>query len=90
MSEPIDMLQRDERAAEARDLLDNPLLQEIYQKLESEAVEALLRAEPGSSVATASHLRIMALRSIQAELTRLVEDPKMLRAASERRRRLST
>ena len=89
MPEPIDMLQRDERAAEAKSLLDNPLLQEIYQKLELDAVEALLHAEPGSSAATACHLRIMALRAIQADLIRMVEDPKMLRAASERRRRLS-
>jgi hypothetical protein len=89
MNEPIDMLQRDERAAEARALLDNPLLQEIYSKLESDAFEALIHAEPGSPAATACHLRIMALRAIQADLIRLVEDPKMLRAASERRRRLS-
>jgi hypothetical protein len=90
VTQPIDMLQRDERAADAQELLDNPLLQEIYGKLESDAFEALVRAEPGSSAATACHLRIMALRALQADLIRLVDDPKMLRAAVERRRRLST
>jgi hypothetical protein len=89
MVTPIDLLERDERAAEARALLDNPLLQEIYSKLESDAFEALIHAEPGSPAATSCHLRIMALRAIQADLIRMVEDPKMLRAANERRRRLS-
>jgi hypothetical protein len=89
MVEPIDMLQRDERAAEAQALLDNPLLQEIVKHLEEEGWAALLAAEPGSPAAIAHHQRIMAIRAIQADLIRLVDDPKMLRAAAERRRRLA-
>ena len=85
----IDMLERDERAAEAQALLDSPLLQVIYEQLETEAMAALLKAEPGSPAATACHLRIMALRAIQADLIRMVDDPKMLRAAVERRQRFS-
>jgi hypothetical protein len=89
MTEPIDMLARDERAAEAKELLDNPLLQTILGQLEIEAREAMLAAEPGSPAAIAYHQRIMAIRAINADLIRLVDDPKMLRFAAERRRRHS-
>jgi len=89
VAEPIDMLARDERAADAKELLDHPLLQEVLEKLEREATEALLSAGPGSPVALSAHYRILAVRAIRAELISLVEDPKMLRAARERRRRLS-
>jgi hypothetical protein len=85
----IDMLQRDERAAEAKALLDNPLLQAILGRLEAEAQELMLNAEPGSAVAVAYHQRVMAIRAIHADLIRLVDDPKMLRFAAERRRHLS-
>ena len=89
MTEPIDLLARDERAAEAKELLDNPLLQTILGQLEIEAREAMLAAEPGSPAAVAYHQRIMAIRAINADLIRLVDDPKMLRHAAERRRRHS-
>jgi len=89
MTEPIDLLARDERAAEAKELLDNPLLQTIFGQLEIEAREAMLAAEPGSPAAVAYHQRIMAIRAINADLIRLVDDPKMLRHAAERRRRHS-
>lgn len=89
MTEPIDMLARDERAAEAKELLDNPLLQTILAQLEIEAREAMLNAEPGSPAAVAYHQRIMAIRAINADLIRLVDDPKMLRFAAERRKRHS-
>jgi len=83
------MLERDERAAEAKELLDNPLLQEILGRLEVEAREQMLNAEPGSPVAVAYHQRVMAIRAIHADLIRLVDDPKMIRAARERVRRFS-
>jgi hypothetical protein len=89
MTEPIDLLQRDERAAEARDLIENPLLQEILGRLEVEARELMLNAQPGSPVALSYHHRIMAIRAIHADLIRMVDDPKMLRAARERRQRFS-
>ena len=89
MTEPIDMLARDERAADAKELLDNALLQEVFKRIEAEAQEAMLNAEPGSPVAVAYHQRIMAIRAIHADLLRLVDDPKMLRFAAERRRRHS-
>ena len=89
MTEPIDMLARDERAADAKALLDNALLQEVFKRIEVEAQEAMLNAEPGSPVAVAYHQRIMAIRAVYADLLRLVDDPKMLRHAAERRRRHS-
>ena len=89
MVDQFDLLQRDERAAEAKELLDNPLLQEIFRRLEEEAVEQLTRAGPGSPQALAEHHRLQALRAIHADIIRLVDDPKMLRAARERRRRFS-
>ena len=51
------MLERDERAAEAKELLHNPLLQTILGQLEVEAREMMLNAEPGSPVAVAYHQR---------------------------------
>ena len=89
MTEPIDMLARDELAADAKALLDNPLLQEVFKRIEAEAQEAMINAEPGSPVAVAYHQRIMAIRAVYADLLRLVDDPKMLRHAAERRRRHS-
>ena len=89
MTELIDMLQRDERAADAKELLDNALLQEVFKRVEAEAQEAMLNAEPGSPAAVAYHQRIMAIRAVYADLLRLVDDPKMLRYAAERRRRHS-
>jgi len=89
MTEPIDMLARDELAADAKALLDNPLLQEVFKRIEAEAQETMLNAEPGSPVAVAYHQRVMAIRAIHADLLRLVDDPKMLRHAAERRRRHS-
>lgn len=89
MIEPIDMLERDERAAEAKELLDNPLLQSILGKLEVEAREMMLNSEPGSPASVAYHQRIMAIRAIHADLIRLVDDPKMLRHAAERRRKFA-
>jgi hypothetical protein len=89
MTEPIDMLARDERAAAAKELLDNALLQEIFRQLEDEAMARLLSVEPGSSAAVAHHQRIMAIRAVHADLIRLVDDPKMLRFAADRRRKFS-
>jgi hypothetical protein len=90
MAEPIDMLPRDERAAEAQELLDNPLLQEVFKRLADEAIEQLQGAKPASEAALSAHYRLLAIRSVQADLVRLVNDPKMLRAADARRRRLSS
>ena len=89
MVEPIDMLERDERAAEAKELLDNSLLQIIFGQLEAEAREIMLAAHPGTEAAIAQHYRIMAIRAVNADLIRMVDDPKMLRLARERRRHFS-
>jgi hypothetical protein len=89
VAEPIDMLERDERAADAKELLDNPLLQEVFKRLEDETVEQLTLAGPGSEKALAYHHRLQALRAVYADLLRMVDDPKMLRAAQDRRRRFS-
>ncbi len=83
------MLARDERAADAKELLDHPLLQEVMEKLEADATAILIAAGPGSPNALSNHYRIQAIRAIRAELISMVEDPKMLRAAQERRRQLS-
>lgn len=89
MVEPIDMLQRDERAAEATELLDNPLLFEILLELENEATHVVLIEAAGSQASMAAIHKLHAVRALRADLIRLVDDPKMLRAAADRRRRLS-
>jgi len=86
---PIDMLERDERASNAKALLDDPLLQAVLDGLIAEATEQILANPPGSDVAYAAHHRVLAVRALQADLIRLVDDPKTLRAAAERRRRFA-
>ena len=49
----------------------------------------MVNAPPGSEIAMAQHYRIMAIRAVHADLIRMVDDPKMLRLAQERRRRFS-
>jgi len=83
------MLERDEKAADAKELLDHPLLTEILENLLKEATEQILANPPGSDVSLFSHHRVLAIRALQADLIRCVEDPKMLRAAAERRRRFA-
>lgn len=85
----IDMLERDERASNAKALLDDPLLQTIFERLISEATEQMLANPPGSDACYAAHHRVLAVRALQAELIRLIDDPKILRAAAERRRRFA-
>jgi hypothetical protein len=85
----IDMMERDERAADAKELLDNPLLQEVFKRIEAEATERMVHSGPGTSVSVSEHYRIQAIRAVHADLIRLVDDPKMLRAAQDRRRRFS-
>ena len=89
MAEPIDMLERDERAAEAKELLTIRSCRRSFGGSRSRRGSRCCSAEPGSPVAVAHHQRIMAIRAIHADLIRLVDDPKMLRAARERRRRFS-
>jgi hypothetical protein len=89
MTGPIDMLQRDERAADAKELLDNPLLQAIFRQIEDEATERMMNSSPGSPAALAEHYRIQAVRAVYADLLRLIDDPKMLRFAADRRKRQS-
>jgi hypothetical protein len=86
---PIDMLERDERASDAKALLEDPLLQTIFERLISEATEQMLANPPGSPVSYSAHYRVLAIRALQAELIRLVDDPKVLRAAAALRRRFS-
>jgi len=86
----IDMLGRDERASEAKGLMENALLQAILHEMEAQAMNALITSPPGSPAAIAHHQRLMAVKEFWANLQRLVDDPKVLRSAAERRRRLST
>lgn len=85
----IDMLERDERASHAKALLEDPLLQTVLDGLISEATEQMLANPPGSDACYAAHHRVLAIRALQADLIRLVDDPKTLRAAAERRRRFA-
>jgi hypothetical protein len=87
---PIDMLERDERASQAKALLEDPLLQTVLQGLLDEATEQLLANPPGSAASYTAHHRVLAVRALQADLIRLVDDPKILRAAAERRRRFAS
>jgi hypothetical protein len=54
-----------------------------------QATEQMLANPPGSDACYAAHHRVLAIRALQADLIRLVDDPKILRAAAERRRRFA-
>lgn len=76
-------LEREERAADARALLANPLLKEILAELEDRSIQELRQADLGGLTAQAAHARIKALDEIKAHLKSIVSDEKM--ASRERK-----
>ena len=66
-----------------------PCCRRYFRQQEEEATEQMVQLGPSSPAGMAAYHRVHALRALQADLVRLVDDPKMLRAARERRRRFS-
>lgn len=56
----------EQRASHARDLLNNPLLTEIFERLENDAIEACIFAEDDSKRARAA-MNVQAIRSFRSD-----------------------
>jgi hypothetical protein len=70
-------LEIEERAATARDILNTPLIRELFETMHSRQVGILLEAPVGSLTASAAHAMMRAIRELQSELQSVVTDKKM-------------
>lgn len=67
----------DERAAEAKALLNNPLLQEVLSAVYSGAEQQLLNAEVGSLTAATAHAMMKVIPAVRSQLEAYLTDAKM-------------
>jgi hypothetical protein len=77
------------RAAEAGQLLDNSLLREAFDKIERDAIEAALRAENFDSdprIADAQRIRVLERASVIRDVRRTLETILMDGTAAQRPR----
>jgi hypothetical protein len=71
--------EKEERAAAAKNLLNDPTLKAVFDGMEEEAV-AVFRSKPvGDLTAASAHARILAITEIRGQLTSWVNDEKMIR-----------
>lgn len=74
---PLSDFQIDERAAEARNLLENTLLNEALDTIYSKAVTQLLNVDVGSLTAATAHAMMKAIPAVRSQLESYVNDAKM-------------
>jgi hypothetical protein len=67
----------EEKSLEARDLLDNHVLQEAFNDIYSRAVGTLLESEVGSLTAGAAHATIKSITDLLAQLEQYIADHKV-------------
>lgn len=72
-----DTLELDERAANAKALLNNSLFKEAVDKLRGEYTAKLIQTEPGTLTAAAAHASLRALEDVIAGLQSVINDQKM-------------
>jgi len=70
-------LQVDERAAEAKAILDNPVFTNAIEDVYSRALGILLNADVGSLTATTAHATLKGIRDIKKQLEEYILDKKM-------------
>jgi len=70
-------LEMEERAAVARDFLNNPIIQEIFADMSSRQVGILYEADIGSLTAGTAHAMLRAIDSVKSELESILTDKKM-------------
>jgi len=75
--QPLSQLEIEERAATARDFIDNPMVQEMFDNMRSRQLGILMNAEIGSLTASAAHAMLLAIEGVQGELESIVTDKKM-------------
>ena len=67
----------DERAAEAKAILDNPVFKEACGEAYSRSITELLNADIGSLTASTAHATMKAITTVQKQLEQYVTDQKM-------------
>ena len=69
--------QLDERAAEARAILDNSVFKDALEDVYSRALGTLLNADVGSLTASTAHATMKAIRDVKKQLEDYITDKKM-------------
>lgn len=67
-----------ERAAEARNLLNSPLMKEIFDELSSYYIQQLVQAEVGSLTAATLHASMKVINDVQGRLQSVQRDERFL------------
>jgi hypothetical protein len=67
----------DERAAEAKALLDNPVFISALEDVYSRAVGTLLNSDVGTLTASTAHATMKAVTAIRSQLEQYINDHKM-------------
>jgi hypothetical protein len=67
----------DERAAEAKSLLDNSVFADALNDVYSRALGTLLNADVGSLTASTAHATMKAIRDVRSQLEQYIADKKM-------------
>jgi len=70
-------LQVDERAAEAKAILDNSVFKDALDDVYSRALGTLLNADVGSLTASTAHATMKAIRDVKKQLEDYITDKKM-------------
>ena len=70
-------LEVDERAAEAKALLENSLFADALNDVYSRALGTLLNADVGSLTASTAHATMKAIREVRSQLEQIITDKKM-------------
>lgn len=70
-------LEIDNRAAEAQELLNNPVFKSAFDDVYSRALGTLLNADIGSLTASTAHATMKAIQDVRKQLEDYVTDKKM-------------
>lgn len=81
-SAALNPLELEERAATARDILNNPIFREVLASMHSRQVGILEGADVGSLTASTAHAMMKAIGELRSELESIVTDKKISDRAS--------
>jgi ABC-type microcin C transport system duplicated ATPase subunit YejF len=75
----------EERAAEARNIINSPTMQAVFEELNAEYTEQLIQAEVGGLTASTAHASMKVLRGVQMRLQSYVTDQQIQSRGNFRR-----
>lgn len=73
-----------ERAAEARNLANSPVMKEIFAELEDYYVQQLIQADVGSLTAATLHASMKVLQDVQGRIQSVIRDERFLSTQRKR------